>query len=99
MEAKATLRKVDVEVAETQVVAVVAEAETIKVSRVEVAEAAEVSAAVVIEREKALVEVEVDTSVTATLPLSSTQDRNVIYQADQSLVFTPSESTSGTSSE
>ncbi|KAI0755976.1 hypothetical protein BC629DRAFT_1444327 [Irpex lacteus] len=84
---KATLRKVDVEVAETQVEAVVAEAETIKVLRVEVTEAAEVLAAGVIEREKALVKVEVDTPVTATLPLSSTQHWNVIYQTDQSFVF------------
>ncbi|KAI0737006.1 hypothetical protein BC629DRAFT_1446398 [Irpex lacteus] len=49
----------------------------------------EVLAAGVIEREDAQVEVEVDTPVTATLSLPSTRDWNVIYQADQSLVFTP----------
>ncbi|KAI0771811.1 hypothetical protein BC629DRAFT_756991 [Irpex lacteus] len=42
-------------------------------------------------------EVKVDTPVAASLPLSSTQDWNAVYQADQSLVFMPSELTSDTS--
>lgn len=95
---------VEAEVAEAEVDSEeVAEAETIKGSGWEVAEAAEVPAAGAVESEEAPVvidmEVKVDTPVAASPPLSSTRDWNAVYQADQSLVFMPSELTSDTSGE